>query len=259
MRSKKSDITTYSLQLAQSLLHYGWSSLQCYMSERWQEERELPEELFHYCELSTAAAIVKNDDVFLFDSRHCNDTAEHEHGEDFLRENGLGPSNDPPLFIPRDFDKCEDAEWCRYRRRKVLAVTYQALKEEYFRLARSWPCYVFCMSGPRHPYDHEDAEALLPEDNLSMWRGYARDASGACITFRRDRLDAMLTKTPGTYICPVYYTNGDKLYLMRFLFRVLYDIAGGLNGLEDHRRELHHVGLTRFPDLDQAIRGVALA
>lgn len=176
--------------------------------------------LYHYTTLKTCSLILKSDDIFLFDSRSCNDIEEYEHGRQIVQSNFADVFSNP-IFTKGDFPEQDDS-WCRYEyHMRSAKLLLQKIQQRYYDLNAQWLCYVFCVSGPRFP-PASNPDDLFPQDNLSMWRGYAADGDGACLLFLEYELKERITHTKGLTILPVIYDDGLKYFFCKMLFRLIY-------------------------------------
>ncbi len=65
--------------------------------------------LYHYTSLRNCSKIMISDDLFLFDSRHCNDLNEYKSGQEYVSDFFSGSV----LFKKNDFPDNDDP-WLRY-------------------------------------------------------------------------------------------------------------------------------------------------
>jgi len=225
-----------------------------FLDEWLYEYKKLPRPvdtgmLYHYTSIQTCCAILESDDLFLFDSRHCNDTQEYTHGRETVRAAFAEPPA-RPVFRRSDFPERSDF-WLRYEyRKKNIDTVLDGLRRQYYLLNPDWHSYVFCLSGPRFPPAESEGD-LYPQDNLSMWRGYSADGGGACILILEHQLRG-IARAKGLMTVPVLYEEGRKDFLCRMLFRLIYDIyLFGRDASQAHTTDnLHHFGI-RLPIQDE--------
>jgi hypothetical protein len=222
---KSEDIRQLLSQIAsaQALIRACNYFLDEWLYEYQNRPRPIDNELlYHYSSLSACVEILSSDDIYLFDSRYCNDAVEYTHGREIVQEDFAGPFS-KPIFRKTDFHEKDDF-WLRYQyTKRIRDSVLEDLRSHYALLHPDWHSYVFCLSGPRFP-PSEGPKDLFPQDNLSMWRGYPSDGDGACLIFLEYQLRRR-ARGKGLIMTPVVYDDELKLFFCKMLFRLVYDIC----------------------------------
>ncbi|WP_445381584.1 DUF2971 domain-containing protein [Robiginitalea sp. IMCC43444] len=218
-----------SLQIAEAILKHNYQLL----NENFLDNKEVTlstfgELLFHYTNLNTFSEILNSDNLWLFDSRYCNDEQEYEDGLEKVKYYLFDPLNNPPKFYKNEIrdDYYERSEY----ETEVLNDIYSKLIKEYEVLNKNWFAYITSFSKPRFPEIIDPGDTLWPHDNLSMWRGYAKDGQGVCIGFEYTGLSSLIEGIPGLYLVDVIYKENQKEFFLKSFFRVIYDLILNFRG-----------------------------
>ena len=159
--------------------------------------------LYQYTTLDSCANIILSEDIWLFDSCHCNDEQEYKNGLNFVHASLLGGNT----FKKTDFPGEDDLFRDKYDKDTFKAVSLEVMK--HFNCFNSdWLCYVACFSKPisSRAYLRSNLEdELLDNDNLSMWRGYGNEAKGGCLGFDYLSLDNQVQNNPSCLLVEVLY------------------------------------------------------
>ncbi len=199
-----------------------------YFLHKWRYEYQMMPQpiktgvLYHYTDLHVCSQILQSNDIYLFDSQSCNDIEEYKHGVEKVRQSFSGYSTDL-FFRKSDFPEQSDYHLRYEYDKKSTNSLFKQLQEKYYVLNPNWLCYVFSLSRPKN-LPPSSYDALLPEDNLSMWRGYGNDGNGCALSFAEDELYAISLATPELMLREVIYDDYEKDFFSKMLFRLIYEI-----------------------------------
>ena len=215
------------LFIAEAIINRNFELLEEWLTE--DLNIEMPEDnnlLFHYSSIDTCCKIINSDNLLLFDSVFCNDKQEYKNGLQFVENYLINDYFDKPeLFNKYDFTSGDGDFYLRTQYNEKLVVElYRLLGIEYSHINRKWLAYITCFSKARYPEIKDLRESLLPNDNLSMWRGYAKEGQGACIGFFDLELAQLIRKSPGLMMHEVIYKDYQKEFFLKSLFRLIYDM-----------------------------------
>lgn len=209
----------------------------------WRASYDITEQerstLYQYTTLDSCANIILSGDIWLFDSRHCNDEQEHKNGLNFVNSSLLGHNT----FKKTDFPNEDDLFRYEYDKDTLKTVSLEVMK--HFNCFNSdWLCYVACFSKPisscTHRRSHLEDE-LLDNDNLSMWRGYGNEAKGGCLGFDHLSMENQVQDNPSCLLVEVLYDVEEKSFFIKCLFRTIYELFCISNGSKDGVQRLSNL------------------
>ncbi|MCY9844541.1 DUF2971 domain-containing protein [Vibrio caribbeanicus] len=233
----------------------------------WRASYDINEQeqsvLYQYTTLESCANIIISEDIWLFDSRHCNDEQEYKNGLNFVKSS-LMESN-----IFKKFDFPIEDDLCRHEYDiDTFNTVSREIENRFHNFNSDWLCYVACFSRPISNYTRYRThltDDLLDNDNLVMWRGYGNEAKGGCLGFNHLSMEHQTRDNPNCLLVEVLYDVEDKSFFIKCLFRTIYELFCNNSGLNygiqrsDNLLELRIEKLVGNYDVNDLFLGLAYA
>jgi len=212
-------MTDKSFLIVKAILKYNF-----YLLNEWLEEHrdaqpnEMKNSIYHYASIDTCSKIINSDDLRLYDAKFCNDEQEYEIGKGNVQNffNRIDKN-----FKVSNFKNNEDEPYQRHEYSSEQDnIIFDELLGNYSKYNPNWLSYIACFSSPTRVNE----EHLLPNDNLAMWRGYAKNGQGACLSFSRVDLEDHIENVPNLLMLDVLYEEYQKAFFIKSLYRLAYDM-----------------------------------
>jgi len=192
-------------QLARTLIKRSLNFLDQYRAGLEPYGESIDQTLYHYTQLGTLESIIRNDDLWLFDAESCNDADERIGGLRTVHWEIRKPLTKLEAEALGDItDEHRQSDLRRY----ALHLGTSLLKTARLQF------FITSLCAPGQPPDDPEAPAA---DILSMWRGYAVNATGVSVGFYQSDLGYLLKPHPAIAMFPVVYRYEEHAALTRFL------------------------------------------
>ena len=200
--------------------------------DEWRYSQDIDvqefDNIYQYTTLDACSKIILSQDIWLFDSSHCNDKQEYKNGLDFVHSSFMGKCR----FHQSDFPHRED-DLYRYDYNDDFNTVEDKVRNNFSCFNSDWLCYIACFSRPIFHGNHQAQFLkgdLLENDNLSMWRGYGNEASGGCLGFDYQSMVRQFKDNPNCLFVEVLYDDAEKAFFIKCLFRTVYELYCNKNG-----------------------------